>query len=294
MKLGAVAAAVVLLGLSLGLAGCGSQSSLHVARRDAQAEVAAGAGLRVVTANGGITVRAGSGSEAGIRAQIKAATPERLEATAIKAERDEDGTLVVSVAWPDGRRLANEGCTLEVVVPPASGVELRTTNGPVRVSGMGGAAEVSTTNGPIEVSDQGGAVHAETTNGRVRISDAGGDVRVRTTGGEVVVTGAAGAVDIESSNGAVEVALSPRSQGPVRVRTSNGRVDLRLGEAFRGELALKTSGGSVKFDGLRGVEVLAASATAARLRVGEGGEPSVVQTSNGVIRVSGGDRAAAE
>jgi hypothetical protein len=282
---GVIAAALPLLA---GLVGCASSGDLPTARVDARAEAVTGSPLRVVTANGHITVRPGSGDAAEIRAEIKATTPERLAATTISTERAPDGALVIAVAWPDGVREPREGCSLDITIPPAEGVELRTSNGRITVEGMGGAAELSTTNGAIEVRRQRGEVRADTRNGEVRIDSPGGMVRVRSGNAAVTVKGAPAAVDVETTNGAVEVALAPQSQGPVRVLTQNGRIDLRLGEAFRGELALKAANGAVKFDGVGGAQVLSSGGQAARLRFGEGGEMSIAQTSNGSIRISGG------
>lgn len=289
MRIGMLGVLATALSLAVGLAGCGGTRNLHTGRLDARADAVAGAPLRVVTSNGRITVRPGDAGAAEVRAEVKAATPERLAAITVSTERAGDGTLVISVAWPDGVRQPQEGCSLDITLPRAEGIELRTSNGRIDVEGMGGDAQLSTTNGPIEVSGQGGAVRADTSNGAVYIASPGGAVRARTSNSGITVKGAPAGVDVETSNGAVEVTLAAESPGPVRVRTNNGRVDVRVGDAFRGEMALKTSNGSVKFDGARGATVLSQAGQAARLRFGEGGELSIVETSNSAIRISGGD-----
>ncbi len=271
------------------LVGCGADS-LHRETRQSQVPHLPGTPLRVVSSNGSISVRRGDQDLVLIRADLKATTPERLAAAQVTAERLDDGTLLISVAWPDGERKSREGCDFLILLPEASQVELRTANGAIEVEGMSGQAVLTTSNGSIWAVRHDGAVSAETRNGAVRIDGAAGPVLARTSNGEVEVRGAAAGVDAETSNGAVSIALTDDSPGPVRVRTSNGRVELRLGPGFHGELALRTSNGGLDVGGLRGAEVLSMDAKAARLKIGEGGVPSSVQTSNGRIRVTGEGR----
>ena len=96
---------------------------------------------------------------------------ERLAAAIILAERTEDGTLSIEVQWPDDRRKGREGCSFEVLIPSATGLDLQTSNGKLTAVGLSGRAELYTSNGTIEVSRHEGPVLAKTKNGRVTLSD---------------------------------------------------------------------------------------------------------------------------
>jgi len=271
------------------LTGCGA-GFLHRETRQSQTPYLPDTPLRVVSSNGSISIRSGNQDLVLIRADIRATTPERLAAAEVTTQRLDDGTLVIGVAWPDGERKSSEGCDFLISLPGVSQVELRTTNGAIEVEGMSGQAVLTTSNGSIWAVAHNGPVAAETRNGAIRIDRPAGPVVARTSNGEVEVKDAAAGVDVETTNGAVSIALADDSPGPVRVRTSNGSVELRPGPAFRGELALGTSNGSLDIGRLRGAEVLSISSRSGKLKIGEGGDPSSVQTSNGRIRVTGGVR----
>lgn len=257
------ASAAVSLG---GLAGCGAFPTVDEARV-IEADHRPGAALDVATRNGRIQVRRSDVDAVVITARLRARTQERLDATRIIAEHDESGALAIRVLWPDGRRFGNEGCSFEIETPGADGVRLDASNGSLSVTGLSGRAWLDTSNGSITVRDHDGPVIADTSNGAVR------------------VTNATGPVEIDTSNGGVSVALAPGATGPVRVDTSNGGVRLTLPESFTGELVLDTSNGRVSFESAPSLRAVSAGRRHARLVLGDGGEASVVTTSNGSIGV---------
>lgn len=240
--------------------------------------------MYVRTENGSIEVDAAPQSASVVvTAIVRAKTEERLANTKVIAERDAEGAVRVSVAWPDDKRLSNEGCSFEIVTPDARGVDLDTSNGSVRIAGLSGGANLVSSNGKITIASHQGDVTARTSNGNIDAERISGSLNGRTSNGGIGARDIGGAVDLDTSNGSVDVRLADSSSGPVRVDSSNGGVDVECGKGFSGSVVMSTSNASTRFrDGsgrvIRGKDRLEAS-------VGAGGPRSTISTSNGSIEV---------
>jgi hypothetical protein len=242
--------------------------------------------LDVRTENGAVTVRRGDSPETVVTAHLVARSKDRLAAARVVAERQGDAGLLVTVAWPGGRALSDEGCSFEVVVPGVTEkVDVATSNGAASLVSLSGQARVRTSNGRIEVTGHRGAVDAQTSNGAIGVSDVAGDVDASTTNGRVEMNGVAGRVVARTSNGAVRVALAPGAAGPVEVGTTNGAVDVTLPRGFEGRFSLATTNGSVRYPSGPAVHDVVAGKTHAAFAIGGKGGESRVTTSNGAIVV---------
>lgn len=230
----------------------------------------AGKAVDVDTENGAISVVRGTTSEVQITAKLKAVTQERLDATTVTASRDDAGTLVVRVAWPEKRR-SNEGCSFEITLPDAVGVNLNSSNGELTVSGLAGPAVLKTSNGAIDATDHAGPITADTSNGAIVLKNVGAPVHASSSNGEVSLVmrlDAAGPVDLSSSNGAINLEFSPLFAGSLSASTSNGVVSLDLPD--------------------KGVYVKKLSKTSCLMSFGEpapAAPKSSLETSNGSISV---------
>lgn len=245
------------------------------------------------SANGSVIVLAQPCGSAEITATLRSDDRDRLNLARLSAERDADGTLRVSVVWPDGERRSKEGASFRITLPDAEGVRVRTSNGSVRIEGFSGAVDAVTSNAGVAVLDHDGPVLVRSSNGSVRIEAAEHAAAGRhaidatTSNAGVTVLGAPGPLTVATSNGGVDAALSADNPGPVRLTTSNASATLRVGPAFGGILRLNTSNGRVSLDGLDGAELISSGGGQAELRVGDSGATSEVRTSNGPVRVSG-------
>lgn len=240
---------------------------MHETTQLLECEYLPGAALHVTSENGSISVQESDRINVGIIAQIRAQTPQRLEATLVTAEEAVDGSLSVFVVWPEGRRKNREGCSFEIQIPGANGVDLQTSNGRLEAVGLGGKAELRTSNGAIRVERHRGTIQAQTSNGKIEI------------------TGASENVTAHTSNGSVHVGLQPDATGPIDVKTSNGRIELEVGPSFSGSLQLQTSNGSIDANDVAQAEIVSATRRQVRLAFQEGQPPSTATTSNGSIRV---------
>ena len=207
-------------------AGCGFQQARFSQTTSTTAPHVAGSGVKVTTQNGSISVRSAADStQVSIQATLRMVTAERLGQASIVANRTPAGVLEISAQPPPDGWRGSEGCSFDISLPGAAGVELHTSNGAIKLAGMSGEAKLDTSNGSISISRHDGGVDADTSNGRVEATQVSGPVRVRT------------------SNGSVTLSLADAAPGPVQVRTSNGAVTLELSHAFRGELSVDTSNG---------------------------------------------------
>ncbi|MEM1331263.1 MAG: hypothetical protein AAGG07_11950 [Planctomycetota bacterium] len=227
-------------------------------------------GLLVRTENGSITVSRGELPGVSVTADVRAQTQERADAVTIRMERYGD-TLRIEPDWPDGKRLNGEGVTLRIQVAGSSSTDLRSSNGALKVQGLGGSVEAQSSNGPITVFDHGGPVRLRTSNGRIE------------------VIGARDAVDVGTSNGRVKIELADAADGPVLVRTSNGSVTIDLGDGIAGGITATTSNGSVS---LMGPGTSLVGDKLGQMMFAEPGPESTVRTSNGSVSIVTGDASA--
>jgi DUF4097 and DUF4098 domain-containing protein YvlB len=217
------------------------------------------------TANGSIEVRKG-GEQLTVQATIRATTQARADAVAVNTLVGSDGSVRITLDWPEGKRVGNEGASLVITLPEAGSLELRSSNGQLHV-GPGFAASqatLDTSNGSIVVSDFAGSVTADTSNGRIELLDVGGAYA-------------------DTSNGSITVALRESAKGPVTLDTSNGSISLTYGAGLQGTLDLDTSNGSISVSAPRASSV-AIGRSSGKVVLGAGGT-SVLDTSNGSITV---------
>jgi len=201
--------------------------------------------LSVRTDNGTVRVSQAQGNEVHIEATIRARSDERLAATTLNVDRDDQGTLHVAPAWPDNERETDEGCDFTITVPDMEGIRVVTGNGDIDLQNLAGDAVLETANGDVTVHDQDGAVDARTNNGCITLEGVQGAAIARANNGRVAIREARGAVEVKTSNAAVDVGLTPDNEGPVDVDTNNAMVSLSVGSAFKGALSLSTSNGKV-------------------------------------------------
>lgn len=267
--LAATTALTALLGV---LSGCGigrfqMSPPLHEETRTLTIPHQKEAAVEVETVNGPVTVSQCDRDDVQIVAYLSAVSPERLAAAEVVADRTESGMLSVSVDWPEGKPLDREGCGFEVFVPDGVDVTLRTTNGGISLTGLGGKADLHTANGTIKVDGHSGPVSAETSNGRIEIDGATGPVKAKT------------------SNGTVAVSLAPEGSGPIDADTDNGSIILELSPAAQGRLTLTTKNGSIQVDPSCEAEVVSEQKNQVVLDLGGSDDQSSATTSNGSIQV---------
>lgn len=282
--------AVGMLALGVGLltlTGCDSMGPVVHESRTMGIPHVAGSAIGVTTANGSVLVERQPRADVQLDIDIFGPDTERLAFASVNAVRQADGSLRVWVDWPGGKRQNNEGANIDVLLPDAIGVDVRTSNGRVTLKGLAGKAEVSTSNGSVRIDDHSGPVHIETSNGKLQLERVDGEITASTSNGSVIVADAFGPVEADSSNGNVYVSTAHGNPGPVRVSTSNGRVELALGDGFEGVLRVKTSNGRIRMRELDDARLIESGKSTLELRVGGSDVISAVRTSNGSVEIGG-------
>jgi DUF4097 and DUF4098 domain-containing protein YvlB len=271
----ALLTALVLTGV-IPLAGCvvGRAGAVHQQTTTFSVPHTTGAGLKVYTRNGSIVVRQADGPDVTVEARLAMTSELRLQQTTISARRNAAGFLEVAATPPGGRWDSNEGCSFEILIPDTAGLDLRSGNGRIELSDLGGHATLHTSNGRIIVRGHDGEISAHTSNGPVRLEEFTGPAKVRT------------------SNGAVTLSPAPSCPGPLDVRTSNGAISLNLPasateRALAGRMELHTSNGSINIARSVEARLNRAGRSFAEITLGDapGAGTSQLRTSNGSIAI---------
>jgi hypothetical protein len=204
--------------------------------------------------NGGVSVESWSGSEIEVRARIQSQAREVSRATSIAKDIRvaHNGNSIVA-SGPDLDHDNNESWSVMYVirVPRNSDLQLNTVNGPISIRNVRGIIEANTTNGPLSLSDVAGDVHARTTNGPLSVS-LGGD-RWAGTG--------------------------------LDAQTSNGPVTLSMPEDYNADLETGTTNGPFSTEIPLNVRMLGQRTTHITTKIGNGGQPVKVVTTNGPINI---------
>jgi len=207
-------------------------------------------------ANGSISVEGWDGSEVRITARVIARNAGSARAAADLAESVEVRTTAgrVQVAGPRSGlfRRSSWSVDLRIQVPTGTDLDLATTNGAIRVAGVGGGVTARSTNGALNLDGARGSVDARTTNGSVTVMVSGGGSGNRS-------------VDLRTTNGSIDVRLPPTVGARVEARTSNGRIMSDFPLEMEGRRQNQASG-----------------------TLGDGSGSVTLRTTNGTIRIQRG------
>lgn len=242
--------------------------------------------LKIRNANGKTRVIGEEREDIGVRA-IKHARAESADA----AERlldeinlnatDLPETLQLEVEIP--KRWNRHGHVhLEVRVPRALRISVYAANGKLCLSGLRGSVHARSNNGPVKVSDVIGDIEVNTSNAKVSCDGTCGRLRARSSNGKIELDDHRGSVDAETSNGVICASLDELGEEGVILSTSNGRILLELPDVVDADLDMRVDNGVIRnsrvLDGQSGE-----ANGRVRGRLGKGGSPIKLRTSNGTI-----------
>ena len=203
---------VLLAGLAV--AGCEGYAGPAVHEKSVESRALDAEGtLRLENVNGAVEITTWREPKVRIEAE-KAGSPAFVEKATIAIEGEGDEVSVETrhpKGWSSGFFGGGGRVTYRVTVPERAKLDVRTTNGRVRVVEPSGPVRASTTNGSVEVDRAAGTVEATTTNGAVdvafRSSPSSGLSRIATTNGSVTLSlpsGATGRLEADTVNGGIE------------------------------------------------------------------------------------------
>ncbi|HEY5656960.1 MAG TPA: DUF4097 family beta strand repeat-containing protein [Myxococcota bacterium] len=224
--------------------------------------------------------------------QITALKTARAESTAAATAMLDDIRLVfietlegatLEVQTP--RKWHRRGCAnLCVRLPRAMHVAVFAENGRVDVEGIRGSVCAHSTNGSANVADVVGDIEVETTNAKVSCSSTCGRLSARSSNGKIQIEHHRGSVNASTSNGLIRAALDALDAGGVQLATSNGRIILDLPEETDADVDIRVDNGTIQNERCL-CEGARESDGRMTGRLGHGGAPIKLRTSNGSISI---------
>jgi len=182
--------------------------------------------LVVRSENGSISVEtAGTGV---IQVTATITNPSRVEYRAVQ----KGNTIEVTADEKGGFNLFRRsgGAEVVLVVPKSIDLDLETSNGKIEVEGVEVTALAS----------------LKSSNGRVILTGVGGDLMVKTSNGSIEIHDFNGQMDARTSNGSIDFTGTLRSDSENELRTSNGSINVTLIDTPGVEVDASTSNGKVK------------------------------------------------
>lgn len=197
--------------------------------------------------------------------------------------REANGTLTLEVRTP--RKWNRHGnAHLEVRVPRGIAVSVSANNGKVCIDGVHAHVSARSSNGSVRVANVVGDVEVETSNAKVCCHCTCGRLTARSSNGKIELDEHRGSIDATTSNGLIRASLDEVGDLGVLLATSNGRIVLDLPEDVDAEVDLRVDNGVIRtlrdLHGRSGEDV-----GRVRGRIGRGGSPIKLRTSNGTISV---------
>jgi hypothetical protein len=157
-----------------------------------------------------------------------------------------------------------------------------TSGGGIRLERIRGRTHVETSGGGIEGTELDGPIHAETSGGSVRLRRVTGDIRAHSSGGSIHIHEAGGRIEADTSGGGIEASFARGNARGGLLETSGGGIVVSLDPSVG--LQIDASGNSVRAE--LPITVLGAiSRGKLQGTLGAGGEMLRLRTSGGGIRI---------
>ena len=198
----------------------------------------------------------------------------------IRVERKKHGGL--SELW---RFATNWRVDLELSVPRECSLAISTVDGALRLSGVKGKHKLSTVDGAIEAQGLEGVIDCRTVDGSCSMTDVRGDVEVSSTDGSIRVEGILTGLKATAVDGSIHIEAMDGSTIAQEWRLSgvNGSITLGVPESFSADLEASTVDGHISIGVPAELREMTERRVAARL--GKGGSPISIATTDGSIRV---------
>jgi DUF4097 and DUF4098 domain-containing protein YvlB len=218
------------------------------------------------------------------RAECSESAHELLAAIVIEP-RVQQGVLELDVVVPrHWNRIGS--ADLELRVPRDLEVHAQTSNGKVCAQGLRCAFEAQSSNGSVRVDDVVGDVEVTTANAKVVCETTVGALVARSSNGKIQIGHHRGSLDASTSNGLIYAHLHEIAKDGVTLATSNGRIVLELPGEPDADVDVRVDNGVIRSDfALSGDGSDEAPGSRVRARLGRGGAPIRLRTSNGTISI---------
>jgi len=199
--------------------------------------------------------------------------------------QNSEGSDVLEIEVQIPRKCSRHGLAhLELRVPRETKVALSSTNGKICLENLDRPIRARSSNGSVSISEVNGDIDVTTANAKVACKCTCGHLRARSSNGKIEVGAHEGSVDASTSNGVIKASLDSLGTSGVSLTTSNGRITLELPDRPDADVDIHVENGHIRND----LDLEGASdhnAGRVRRRVGKGGTPIRLRTSNGTVSV---------
>ncbi len=221
------------------------------------------------------------------RAECSEAAGDLLDSIGIE-QQVVNGVLELEVVIP--RSWKRHGTAdLVLRVPRDLAVHATTSNGKICAKGLRCVFHAQSSNGSVKVDDIVGDVDITTANAKVVCGCTVGRLVARSSNGKIQVGDHRGALDASTSNGLIHAHLHELAKEGVLLATSNGRIVLELPVDPDAEVDVRVDNGVIRSDFDLGQGDSEATGGRVRGRIGRGGVPIRLRTSNGTISLRASD-----
>jgi DUF4097 and DUF4098 domain-containing protein YvlB len=214
------------------------------------------------------------------RAESQSAAEQMLDAIHIEAS-EVAGQLEIEVDVP--RRWNRHGSVdLDLRVPRNIQVTVSSANGKLCLQGLRSRVCAHSGNGSVRMVDIVGDIEITTANAKVSTECTCGRLVARSSNGKIVLGDHRGSIDACTSNGLIHVSLEQLDKEGIDLATSNGRIILELPDNPNAEIDVRVDNGVIRSElDLR--DEVSEAAGRLRGRLGDGGTPIKLRTSNGTV-----------
>jgi hypothetical protein len=241
----------------------------------------------VETFNGHITVASGGEGSVEVRIRRRGSGNSQSEAEAdlaqVHTSVEQSGDRITIAARRLDRpiRLGDSGADFDLVAPPGSTLELRSSNGRIESGNIEGSIVARSFNGAITIRG-GDGIDAETTNAPLTVSAASGRLDLRTSNGAIdIVAADEVVVTARTQNGSISFG-GGLAEGEHVFHTTNAGISLTLPADAAFSISGTTTNASVRTD----FEGLTVGEAALDGSFGDDPETSIrADTTNGVLSV---------
>lgn len=245
-----------------------------------------GQAISVHNANGKTRVRGEDRTDIEIRVHksVRADCPDLAQSLldSIKIQHsDQADVLEIEVQIP--RKCSRHALAhVELLVPRETKVALSSTNGKICLEGLDRPVRARSSNGSISICEVNGDIDVTTANAKVACRCTHGHLRARSSNGKIEVGAHRGSIDASTSNGVIRASLDALDDIGVSLTTSNGRIVLDLPEEPDAEVDIRVENGVIRND-LVLDDQHGDNNDRVRGRLGKGGPPIRLRTSNGTV-----------
>jgi hypothetical protein len=181
------------------------------------------------------------------------------------------------------RKSARHGLAhLELRVPRSTRVSVSSTNGKIHLEGLDRRIRARTSNGSVSIAHITGDIDVTTANAKVDCRLTEGHLRAQSSNGRIELNQHRGSVEAATSNGVIRASIETLAPKGLSLKTSNGRIALELPGRLDVDIDIQVENGHVRND-LELIEASCDEEGRMRGRIGQGGTPIRLRTSNGTV-----------